>query len=1476
MSVKDAERIVRVFVSSPVDVAPERGRVQAVAAKLNRDYEGLVRFETVLWEDHFYKADRSFQPQIPESIACDVLVSIFWTRVGTELPADFPRMPNGKPYPSGTAYELLTALEASRDKGVPDVYVFRKTADAVLPTTDYDRRRQAQTQLDALEAFWNEWFKSEQGHFKAAFQTFPTTDAFERQVEQLLRQWLESHSLLGPRLRWPKEKGSPFRGLAPFEAEHAAVFFGRDRAIDEAQRRLSAAAEHGTPFLLIVGPSGSGKSSLARAGLIPRLTTPGVVASVEVWRTAIMKPSEGQAGPMASLAAALLTALPELEQGDFPNAAALTDNLQRGGTASVRPIVGALTRIAEAAQQQRHSERPLNSALALLVDQLEELFAQAIDDEERTAFAQALRELVATGNVWCIATLRADLYEELLKEPLLKGLKETGGSFDLGPPGPAELAEIVHAPAAAAGLVLEAHAEKGPLDERLLVDAKSADSLPLLQFTLRQLYEQRRESEGETQLTHAAYEALGGLQGAIAAEAERAVATLPPRTLDALPRLLRQLAEPAREGNTLTLRDVSQADVTTDATEAALVRALLGARILIARQDAAGRPTLRLAHDAVLASWPKAQAAAQASREFYRIRAEVEDALLRWRENGGTKDRLIQPGVPLAEAEKLVADFRGELPADLVAFVGNSRNRARARQRLVAASAAVFLVVALLAGWQWFEAITARNEVQRQSDEVQRQRDEAQRQRDRAENSLALATEAANGLVRDLANKLRFATGVPTAMVKDIIEKARELQDRLINAGEATPDLRWSQSAALIEYARALFLLGDSSGALKTAQQARDIAKSLQETALADTRWAPILMGSYQTIAVVFDAQNRNPDALAAYREQLAVARAMVEKYPNDMLWSGWLAVSYRGIGGSLSALGELEEALAAYREELKLRRALAAEAPNDTEAQRGLSGVLGALAEVLRKQDRFEDALTQLREVNGILQRLILKEPNNTLLQDDLLLTHNRVGNILKAQKTFDRALSEFREARVIAEALVRDNPGNSRWQSDLAITLENIGSLHAEQNQDDEAIPAYRAAITIRRTLADKDRDNPQWQRNFVVTAGNLADALRRTRDYAGALEICRDLLAFTEQPANDNSADPEAQFDVAQVHNKIADLLKDQGHLPEALQSYQSSLAIIQRLANADSNNPRWQSPLYTLHRAIGNVLYAQKNYIDTLQPYRDALAIADAQAKAKPGDVYWKRELAGSYYFVGSALQALGKLPEALVNYRESLVLSEQLVQSDPDNIARQRELWAAYISVAGVLEAQNNVSEAVAVYRQAIAVIAKVVATEPENGTWTRSWARTLDAVGDFLRKHDQLVEAYPFYRDSLAVWQRFAALDPNDKQRQDDFARKVRDFGGMAYSLVLARAFAPALEAADRALALLPDQIWIYTNRAHALLFLGRVEDARALYLKYRDEKNVQGKTWPVVILEDFAELRKAGLTHPLMDEIEKEFRSAS
>src|SRR5438874_832896 len=131
----------------------------------------------------------------------------------------------------------------------------------------------------------------------------------------------------------------------------------------------------------------------------------------------------------------------------------------RGRAGSAQPILRALARVAADAQRERHTNQPLKPALVLLVDQLEELFAQGVGDGERAAFAESLAQLIPTGQVWGAATLRADLYELLLRQPLLKALKEAGASFDPGSPGLAELAEIVRAPATAAGLVFEANAE---------------------------------------------------------------------------------------------------------------------------------------------------------------------------------------------------------------------------------------------------------------------------------------------------------------------------------------------------------------------------------------------------------------------------------------------------------------------------------------------------------------------------------------------------------------------------------------------------------------------------------------------------------------------------------------------------------------------------------------------------------------------------------------------------------------------------------------------------------------------------------------------------------------------------------------------------------------------------------------------------------------------------------------------------------
>ena len=681
---------VRVFVSSPGDAHFERSRLERVIERLNGEFQGVARLSAIRWETEFYKAHQTFQAQIPEAGQCDIVVAVFRSRLGTELPADFPRMENGEPYPSGTAYEVLSAIATAKASGLPDVYVLRFPQPPSVRLDDPDRA-EIEAQWGRLKIFFDTWFRTPTGQFKAAFHTFASTDDFEAQVEALLRKWLDEKILRGRSVVWPVEiKGSPFRGLDVFGAKHAPVFFGRSRDIAKAVDRLKDAAERGCALLLIEGASGAGKSSLVRAGLAPRLTAAGVVPRIDAWRVASMRPGELSGDPFAALANALFarsedlpeyesgrpSALPELSGGAFPRAADLAAQLAHADDTALKPLISTLDAIARQLRESGGYERDVTTALLLVIDQLDELFGLA--EETRTRFARLLNVLVRSQRVWIITTLRADLLDRFLAVPVLKQLKEDGASYDVAPPDSAELVEIVRGPAIAAGL----HYDKDPatgetLDELLLGDAERPDLLPLLQFALNQLFEAAKQSEQPNLLSFAAYRALGGLAGAVDKEAEAALQVLGEAERARLPRLLRQLAAPSRDGdeavstglNRFDIRPVALKDAAYDDGSAKLVRALVDARILRS-SGAENQATIRLAHARVLDAWKRAKAIVAENVDFYRIRGDLEAQRRRWWSAAGRERRqLLLRDPDLANGIYLRKRWGEELSPALRSFV---------------------------------------------------------------------------------------------------------------------------------------------------------------------------------------------------------------------------------------------------------------------------------------------------------------------------------------------------------------------------------------------------------------------------------------------------------------------------------------------------------------------------------------------------------------------------------------------------------------------------------------------------------------------------------------------------------------------------------------------------------------------------------------------------------------------------------------
>jgi tetratricopeptide (TPR) repeat protein len=396
----------------------------------------------------------------------------------------------------------------------------------------------------------------------------------------------------------------------------------------------------------------------------------------------------------------------------------------------------------------------------------------------------------------------------------------------------------------------------------------------------------------------------------------------------------------------------------------------------------------------------------------------------------------------------------------------------------------------------------------------------------------------------------------------------------------------------------------------------------------------------------------------------------------------------------------------------------------------------------------------------------------------------------------------------------------------------------------------------------------ENLELQRIRTVMLNEFGDTYLRRGGLAETLKSYRNGLAIAQRLAKADPADTGWQDDLSVSYAKIGDVSRAQGDLGEALKSYRDSLAILERLVNTHPGNTQWQRGLSVSYSRVGDVLVAQENLQEALKSYRDSLAIRERLANSDPGNTQWQRDLSVSYEKIGDVLEKRRDLGEALKSYRDSLAIRERLAKVDPANTRWQRDLSVSYDKIGKVLMDQGDLTEASRSYRGSLAIFERLAKIDPSNTQWQSELSWSYMKVGDVFRAQNNLGEALKSYRDSLAI---LAAGDPRNLQRQRDLQSWAEKVGALAYLFVLARDFAKGLECVDQAISIAPEKIWLYANRAHTLMFLGRREEARALYLQYRGARTAyDDKSWETILFDDFAELRKSGLTSPLMDEIEK------
>ncbi len=607
---------------------------------------------------------------------------------------------------------------------------------------------------------------------------------------------------------------------------------------------------------------------------------------------------------------------------------------------------------------------------------------------------------------------------------------------------------------------------------------------------------------------------------------------------------------------------------------------------------------------------------------WIRQHTDYGEAARHWGARGRPGGLLLRSPA-LEEAERWIASRPPNAPmptAETQTFVADSRRGASRRRNVLTGSLAAGLVLALglagLAYWQREVAVTERQH---------------------AVTSLNAATRTSNSLIYDLADRFRHQSGVPAALVKDIIGRAQKLQEELVSSGQTSPDLRDSQASGLSEVSLTLMTLGDRAGALAAADQARQILEDL------------------------------------------------LAKSPDNAAWQLDLGVVYQRIGAALVAEGNGGDAIAAFEKARAIHQKLVDANGGNDKAQKNLAADYFNIGRVREDEGKLDDALAAFQRDAAIMQMLVGRQSLNADWWRDLGVAYEQVGRALFKQHKLDQALTVYRKRLEIAQALSDRVPTNTEYLSHLSVALNKIGDVLLEQSQPEQALEEYRKALAIREKLAASDQANVNWLRDVAIGNNMVGMALA-----------------------------------------------SEGGKLDQALASFKIGLAIEEQLAARDPGNALWQQDLFLNYTYIGGLQARQKELVAALKAFRDGLAVAVRQAGPHPENAYWQSA--------------------------------------------------------------------------------------------------------------------------------QRYAA----------------RQIGAVAFDLVLARNFDLALEAAEQAAATVPDMIWIQSNRAHALMFLDRTDEARALYLQYRGRQNVDDqKSWEALIAEDFAQLRQAGLETPLMDEIEKKFAEA-
>jgi uncharacterized protein len=1064
-----------------------------------------------------------------------------------------------------------------------------------------------------------------------------------------------------PDMAPPWQRFQPYKGLPALEEADAAFFFGRDK---ETAAILDLMVQHPNRIIALIGQSGVGKSSLARAGVLARLKSqlwplptgewPAGLNDSRAWLPLVIRPGEQPLKELALAFAQLYCErsfeLDEEAEGwsrRFAAGARLKDML-RATRDRLATALGA--------------EAP--KRFVVYIDQGEELYTRA-DPGEALQFSALVAEAPAHEAFSVLLSLRSDYYAAYQND---RAMFDASANFDLLPLTRDVLGEIVRRPAASLG----ARFESEDMADRV-ADATNREpgALPLLSDLLHEMW-LHMQARGDGVLRWSDNPEIVDVAAPLRRRADAFLAD-PANNEGVVRRLFTlrlahvpEIGEPVR-------RRAHRAECGAEEWVAAEKLAGQDWRLLTLAGAADGESVVEVAHEQLLRRWPRLKSWLEEEREFLVWKGQVEHtAASHAALPGAEQDGALLMGRPLAIARGWFERRAADLAPQTRAFVGASlaaesarRGAEQRRNRRVligtAAGLAIALVLAGFAGWQWRVA---------RSEKVV------------AEHNLQLATQTANGLVSDLAVKFQNF-GLPATTVQNILGSALHLLDQLAAGGESMPALRRSQGKALIDASISFRTVGDSSRALSEASEARDIFEALLATNPSDSDAKRELATSIRNMGDALEDQGDYQDALSRYRDSLALYKALTDGDASNADWQRGVEGDDEMIGEILRRQGDLSGALNALDEDLSIAKMLVAKYPANLDFQFDLSESDNKVGDVLLDQGNFGGATAVYRDGLTIRETLVKGDRSDLYWQRGLAQSKLRLGDARKAQNDLAGALGAYRDALETINVLAMKDPGNSALQQDLADANVSVGNVLGAQGDHAGALAAYRESLAIVRALSQKDPVNGDWQRRLANTSENIGEVLQADGDRAGAASAYRESLATLRPLMNRAPSNQQWQDDVAYTDERLGYVLWAAGNHTDAVAAYRENLVIRRTLAQTDPSNVDWQTKLVLSLLRMADASEAPAADLG------EALAILkrlDAAGKLPPDKKDWVNQIA--------AKQA--NAPEATTGGNSaSKAFDEEALRKGDDAYGRKEytEAMRWYQSAAdhGNPQAQGNIS-----------------------------------------------------------------------------------------------------------------------------------------------------------------------------------------